>query len=152
MEEQEERRGRTLCAVQVAVVSGFVEDFFEMEKSCLRLCNACRDVVPMTLLRIEEDAPSSLMRMLFPGMPQAGRDPVSRVLPHRRVLGVEWAFLYFHNFLNSRSGIKKEASGAGATVDMSKVTWPEGTQEIDIFHFNQSVQGVVWPATLKRLY
>lgn len=158
MEEQESRRGRSLDALKVAAVAGFVEDMRETQELCLGILNTCRDRVPMPLLRITQGMPSSLLRMLCPGMSEAEGDPLSRVLAHRRVLSVEWTFPNFRSESQYGSSLEGEARqqkeedwGAVAAADIDTVAWPEGTQEITLYCFNRPIQGVVWPASLERL-
>lgn len=152
MEEQEDTRDRALRALQVAAVSGFVKGIRELQRSCLGLCNACRHGVPISLLKITPKTPSGMLR-LCSGMHQTEAYPVSRVMPHRRVLSVQFTFPRCESPSRDwRKRLQEEDGwGSGEMVDINKVTGPEGTKNIMLFGFNQPLQGVIWPESLERL-
>lgn len=138
---EELRQDRAQRALRVAVVAGFMGDSRGVEESCLGLCNACREGIPLKSLLIGEDVPPTLLAMVLPNDSRAQQTeaPPTRVLQHRRVLQVEW------NFTDV-----EDVSGVG-DFDMSEVQWPEGTKEILLLQFKRTVEHIVWPAGLDRL-
>lgn len=138
---EELRQDRAQRALRVAVVAGFMGDSREMQGSCLGLCNARREGVPLGCLRIGKGVPPTLLAMVLPSATQAQQTeaPPTRVVQPRRVLKVEWNF----NDVFDVPGL--------GDLDVSEVQWPEGTKEINLLQFNRTVHSVTWPVTLDRL-
>ncbi|CAM9814752.1 unnamed protein product, partial [Ectocarpus sp. 6 AP-2014] len=61
----------TLHGLQVAVVSGFVKDCRAVQRSCLGLCNACREGVPVERMLVGEGIPRTRLAMVLPNAVQA---------------------------------------------------------------------------------
>ncbi|CAM9752267.1 unnamed protein product [Ectocarpus sp. 12 AP-2014] len=80
---EEPMQDRALRGLQLAVVSGFVKDCRE---TCLALCNACREGVPLERMYVCEAVPQTLLAMI-------AELPPTRVLQPRRVLRLECSFL-----------------------------------------------------------
>ncbi|CAN0554497.1 unnamed protein product, partial [Ectocarpus sp. 8 AP-2014] len=72
----EHMQDRTQRGLQVAVVSGFVKDCRGVHQSCLALCNACREGVPVELMRVSELVPQTRLTMF---LPQGAEAPPTRV-------------------------------------------------------------------------
>lgn len=126
---------RVQRALQVAVVAGFMGNSQRVQETCLGLCNACREGVPLGCLRIVEDVPPTVLAMVLPDARQAPQadTPLTRVLQHRRVLKVKWIF----------SDMFEDK--------LSELQWPEGVKEMNLFRFNRAVNDVAWPMGLDRL-
>lgn len=138
---EELRQDRARRALRVAVVAGFMGDSRSAQESCLGLCNACREGIPLKSLLIGENVPPTLLAMVLPNDSRAQQTeaPPTRVLQHRRVLQVEW------NYTDVQ-----DVAGVGG-FDVSEVQWPEGTKEILLLQFKQTVEHVTWPVSLERL-
>ncbi|CAM9702687.1 unnamed protein product [Pylaiella littoralis] len=137
---EEHRQDRAQRALRVAVVAGFMRNSNDVQESCLGLCNACRESVPLEC-RISEGAPPTLLAMILPHASQAQQieSPPTRVLQPHRVRKVE-------STLNGAF-----YSPGLACVDMSEVQWPEGTKEIRLLRFDRTVEDVTWSVNLERL-
>lgn len=146
MEEEKGAEHEALRAMQIVAVSGFVKHIDELQRSCLCLWNACRDGVPVHLLKLFEYAPFGLRRLFYSGMVQPDASLESRVLPHRQVLKVliEVSSRIFMTELGKRQE-------NGVMFDITKVTWPQGTRDIQLSHVSGDIQGIVWPENLERL-
>ena len=86
------KQERALRAIQVFVVSGFLEDNRRLMESCLVICNSCRECVPLQYLRVDGQAPPTLLAMFRPELLCTEAEGASRVLAPRRVLEVRWTF------------------------------------------------------------
>lgn len=146
---EELRQDRAQRALQVAVVSGFVEDSRPVQESCLGLCNACRDGVPVECVRIGQEVPLSLMCVVGRICPCSLAElPPTRVLRPRRVVKVRWTW----DERPEGSLDFAMEDGAGLTnPDLPSVIWPEGVQELQLVLFNQVLEEVEWPKSLQRL-
>lgn len=142
---EELRRDRAQRALQVAVVSGFIKVCKSVQESCLGLCNACRDGVPVGSLRVAQGLPPTLSAMVAPDTSSSAEEntTATRVLQPRRVLRMEWDF--------SKEGW---VSGDGLGVeymDLTKVQWPDGVTDVQVYAFDKTLEGVAWPPGLERL-
>lgn len=141
---EELRQDRAQRALQVAVVSGFLKDSRSVQESCLGLCNACRDGVPLECILIQEEMPLSLLSVVLPNGSSAADDHgATRVLLPRRVLKVrcEW-----HEQVPDVPPVNYVAN-----VDLASVNWPEGVKEVQLVLYDQALEGVAWPKSLERL-
>ncbi|CAM9257299.1 unnamed protein product [Ectocarpus sp. 12 AP-2014] len=146
----------TLRGLQVAVVSGFVKDCRAVQRSCLGLCNACREGVPVERMLVGEGIPQTRLAVVLPNAVQAQEEAEisrTRVLQPRRVLRLEWTFT--HRAVRVKA-VDKSADSSGddprvGNVDLRDVQWPEGTKEVDLILFDKAVEGVTWPVGLERL-
>ncbi|CAN0375490.1 unnamed protein product [Pylaiella littoralis] len=138
---EEHRQDRAQRALRVAVVAGFIGNSQRVQESCLVLCNACREGVPLEC-RLGKGVPATLLAMFLPHASQAQlpEAPPTRVLQPRRVRKVEFTQIGDVFFSMDFAG-----------VDMSKVQWPEGTKEIRLLQFDRTVDDVTWPVNLDRL-
>lgn len=144
---------RAIRGLQVAVVSGFVEDCRGVQESCLALCNACREGMPVEHTRVSEVVPQTRLTMF---LLQRAQTPPTRVLQPRGVLRLEWSFRggYAYNSSHTKGpdGFLSRRSGTLACdVDLREVQWPEGTKEISLLFFDKPVQGIAWPVGLECL-
>lgn len=155
-EEEEEcnRQDRALCALQLAIVSGLLQDTGSAQEACLGLCNACRDGVPFELLRFGEGVGRARMAMVLPRAakaPQIGV-PTTRVLQPRKGLKVEYRFADHEQLSSSlRRSDQHHAETSFDNVDIHEVQWPKGAKSVSLILFNQCVARVVWPASMERL-
>ena len=157
----EDKEDLAHLALHIAATSGFVEGIYGIQTSCLRLCNACRESVPVQLLKISDPVPRSIAALVYPGLRQPEKEESSRVLLHRWVLSIHWTFSDAH-ILSLLDGTKaqiiQETSDATdlvvvGHVDLSQVQWPQGTREIALLgNFNRRVDEVPWPSGLERLW
>ncbi|CAM9658503.1 unnamed protein product [Ectocarpus sp. 12 AP-2014] len=93
---EEPMQDRALRGLQLAVVSGFVKDCRGVQETCLALCNACREGVPLERMYVCEAVPQTLLAMIVPHAVEAQQEaelPPTRVLQPRRVLRLECSFL-----------------------------------------------------------
>ncbi|CAN0464236.1 unnamed protein product [Ectocarpus sp. 12 AP-2014] len=153
---EEHMRDRALRALHFAVVSGFVKDYRATQESCLGLCNACREGVPVERMLIGEGVPQTRVAMVFPSVVQAQREaeiPPTRVLQPRRVLRLKWTFRTNAWWTESTEEIPNSPVGASSVgnVDLSEVQWPEGIKEVHLLSFDEEVEGVAWPKGLECL-
>ncbi len=141
---EELRRDRAQRALQVAAVSGFIKACKSVQASCLGLCNACRDGVPVGSLRVAQGLPPALSAMVTADTSIPTENTVAtRVLQPRRVLRMEWDF-------------RNKEWGSGdclslEQMDLTKVQWPDGVKDVQLFAFNKTLEGVAWPPGLERL-
>ncbi|CAM9539760.1 unnamed protein product, partial [Ectocarpus sp. 12 AP-2014] len=147
---EEHMRDRALRGLQVAVVSGFVKDCRAAQESCLGLCNACREGVPVERMLVREWVPQILLAMVLPNAAKARQEggiPPTRVLHPRRVLRLEWTFRSHAWWAESTGQVSKPSAGTPSVgdVDFSEVQWPEGTREISLILFDKAVEGMAWP-------
>ncbi|CAM9764052.1 unnamed protein product [Ectocarpus fasciculatus] len=153
---EEHIRDRVLRGLQVAVVSGFVKDCRAVQESCLGLCNACRDGVPVERMLIREWVPQIFLAVVLPSAVQAQQEteiPPTRVLQPRKVLRLEWTFRSHAWWAESTGQAPDPSAGAPSVgdVDLGEVQWPEGTKEISLILFDRAVEGVAWPMSLECL-
>lgn len=145
---EELRQDRAQRALQVAIVSGFLEDSRSMQESCLDLCNACRDGVPAKCIVIQDGAPLSLRSVFLPNDSSAGDDrAATRVLQPRRVIK---ARMMWEDHLPEDTDYAMHASGL-SDVHLTSVIWPEGIKEVQLILFDQALEEVAWPKSLERL-
>lgn len=141
---EELRQDQTHLALQVAVVSGFVEDSRAVQESCLGLCNACRDGVPVECILIQEEVPLSLLSVVVPSGSRALDGlRVTRVLQPRRVLKVRFEWHEQFPDIPTQTYV--------ANLDLANVKWPEGIEEVQFALYDQALERVVWPKSLERL-
>ena len=128
----EDKEDRAHLALQIAATSGFVEGTRGIQTSCLRLCNACHEIVPVQRLTICDLVPRSIAALVYPGLRQPEKYESSRVLPHRWVLSIHWTFFDVHTILVQleRKKAQMKQANRDATdravvenIDMSKVQW-----------------------------
>ncbi|CAM9860088.1 unnamed protein product [Laminaria digitata] len=149
---KQHKQERALRAVQLAAISGFLDDNRSLQGSCHTLCNSCREYVPLQCLMIGLKVPPTLLAMFWPDLLRVGGEGASRVLPPRRVLKVNWRFKDPDTKKQDTEEKKVERGPVTACdVDMSKVRWPEGVNTINLIRFNRPVDNVVWPDSLEML-
>ncbi|CAM9209702.1 unnamed protein product, partial [Ectocarpus sp. 12 AP-2014] len=153
---EEHMRDRALRGLQVTVVSGFIKDCRAVQESCLGLCNACREGVPVERMLVREWVPQILLAMVLPNAVKAQQEaeiPPTRVLHPRRVLRLEWTFRSHAWWAESTGQVSKPSAGTPSVgdVDFSQVQWPEGTREISLILFDKAVEGMAWPVGLECL-
>lgn len=73
----DDRLDRALLALQVASISGFSQSLKGMQVTCLSLCNACREGVPVQRLATGSRGPPTLLAMLSPDNYHPERKPAS---------------------------------------------------------------------------
>ena len=152
---EDSSQDRAQRALQVAVVSGFIANWWSVQETCLGLCNAWRDGVPVGGFRIARGMPSTLLAMVVPDMSTAAVDKTitTRVLHPRRVLRLE---LDFSKDATEGSGLIPDGwvpdDGPNMEqVDLTNVRWPDGVKDVQLFVFNKTVEGMAWPQGLQRL-
>ncbi|CAM9412402.1 unnamed protein product [Ectocarpus fasciculatus] len=153
---EEHMRDRALRALQFAVVSGFVKDYRATQESCLGLCNACREGVPVERMLVGEGVPQTRLAMVLPNAVQAQQEaeiPPSRVLQPRRVLRLKWTFRSDAWWTETTEESPNSWAGAPSVgnVDLGEVQWPESIKEINLLLFDKEIEGVPWPEGLECL-
>lgn len=141
---KELRQDRAHRALHVAVVSGFLQDIRPVQESCLGLCNACRDGVPVGCIVIEDKVPLRLLSVMLPsGSSALDGLKATRVLRPRRVLKVRWQWQEQYPDVPPQTYV--------SNVDLADVNWPEGIKEAQLVLFDQALERVAWPKSLERL-
>ena len=152
---EELRHDRAQRALKVAVVTGFIKDFKSVQASCLGLCNVWRGGVPVRTLRVGPRMPPTLLAMIVSDV-STGVDrnkAATRVLEPRRVLRLELSFV---NNVPGEWGLYRRVPGHEHgpnpnELDLTRVRWPDGVKDVQLFAFNKKLEGVVWPPGLERL-
>ena len=146
-------------------MTGFPQSVQSAHTSCLDLCNACREHVPVGCLKLCAGVPSTMLEVI--GSPAnahpAEKGRLSRVIPHWRALTNHWTFDYSPNHdcwaMETEEAATDErvqnppqvSRTAGATIGIANVCWPEGTKEIVLCCFNGGVNALNFPVSLERL-
>ncbi|CAM9324663.1 unnamed protein product [Laminaria digitata] len=86
------KQERALRGIQVVATSGFLRDKRSLKRSCLVMCNLCRESLPLRWLRIGLKVPPTLLAVFWPDLLCTKAEGVSRVLLPKRVLKVKWTF------------------------------------------------------------
>lgn len=86
------KQERVLRAIQLVASSGLVEDSRGLKESCLIVYNVFRECVPLRYLKVDPKGPSTLLAVFWPGFLSTEAKGVSRVLPPRAALRVDWTF------------------------------------------------------------
>ena len=152
-------RDQVGLALQVAAASGFVGSAQSIQTSCLSLCNACRESVPVPRLRINSRVPPSILANIYPGLQQAGTKDASRVCPPTTVLSVHWTFATSPTFGSGVFAVEPTEQETCDTdvldwsnANLGEVRWPQGTCEIALCAFNRPLYDVILPRGLERLW
>lgn len=170
------KQERALRVVEMAAISGFVEDHRNLQGSCLALCNLCRECAPWRCLRVARGLPSTLLAVFWPDLICVEAEGASRVLPPRRVLKVDWTREDYRGMKSKPvvcepvegqvEEVKRNENTEGqeeeeenvkrsyltpGNIDLNKVRWPEGVTEINLCSFNRAVEHVMWPDGLEVL-
>ncbi|CAM9276081.1 unnamed protein product [Ectocarpus sp. 4 AP-2014] len=153
---EEHMRDRALRALQFAVVSGFVKDCRATQESCLGLCNACREGIPVERMLIGEGVPQTRLAMVLPNAVRAQQEadiPPIRVLQPRRVLRLQWTFRTNARWAETTEETPNSWAGSPSVgdVDLGEVQWPEGIKEVNLLLFDGEIEGVAWPVGLECL-
>ena len=154
------KQDRALRALEVALITGFPQSVQSAQTSCVSLCTACREHVPVGCLRVCAGVPSTIFEVI--GSP-ANAHPAenghsSRVKPHRRALRIHWTFDDSPSndwWAVETDEVVRDSHQVGRTtgvsIDTPKVRWPEGTKEIILCCFNRGVDALNFPVSLERL-
>lgn len=159
----EDKQDRTVRALQVVAISGFMKSVCGIQDSCLSLCHTCRDNIPVQCLTISRYSPPSIQALVYPGLNQANTAGSPRVLPPQSVRIVYWT-CEGPSIVESPSSTDhsvseedgtQEAEMRGRSVDwletdiwregnldISRIHWPEGTREISWCFVNRRMDPV----------
>lgn len=160
----------SLRAITLVAMAGFVVNNRSLKESCLAICNSCRESLQQPCLKLDINAPRSLLAVFSPDVLGANAEVASRVLLPKRVLKVKWRF---HDPTSTdlvegveQEEVEEQEEGKGIPqdredverdlemawdFDLTKVLWPEGMREIYLDCFNRPVDNVVWPEGLEIL-